>query len=86
MLAIQDRTKRRNLNEEITLLDRRLGPDGGHYLFLRNDVASSVDQRSQQIERAPSDRDPRESATVVTPEQPAASAVEPKIRKQKNIG
>ena len=68
LLPIEDRAKRRDLNEEVTLLDRHLGPDGGHDLFLRNDVASSFDQHAEKVERARPDRDRREGAMVVAPE------------------
>ena len=68
------------MNEENGLLDRHPGPDGGHDLFLGNDVAASLDQHAEKIERARSDRDRRKGATVVATEQPAARAVKPKLR------
>ena len=80
MLSIEDRAKRRDLNEEVSLLDRHLGPDGGHNLFLGNDVASSLDQHAEKVERARSDRDRPEGAMVVAPKQPAARAVKAKVR------
>jgi hypothetical protein len=50
VISIENRAKRRNLNEEIGLLDRHLGPDGGHDFFLRNDVAPPFDQQGEEIE------------------------------------
>ena len=86
LLPIEDCAERRDLNEEVSLLDRHLGPDGGHDLFLGNDVASSLDQYGEKVERARPDRDRREDAKVVAPEQSAAAAVEPKVGEQENIG
>ena len=77
---VEERAKRRDLKEEISLLDRHVGPDGGQYLIFRNDIASSLDQDREKIERARTDRDRREGAPVVAPEQPAARAVKAKVR------
>ena len=78
--SIEDRAERRDLNEEVSLLDRHLWPDGGHDLFLGNDVAPSLDQNAEKVERARSDRDGRKGAMVVATEQPAARGVKPKLR------
>jgi hypothetical protein len=79
LLWIKDRAKRRDLNEEVSLLDRHLGPDGGHDLFLRNDVAPSLDQHGEKVESARPDHDRRKDAKVAAPEQPAAGGVKAKV-------
>jgi hypothetical protein len=64
-------------------LDRRLGPDGGHDFFLRNDGASPLDQHREEVERARPDHNRREVAMLVAPEQPAAGALGAKLHKLK---
>jgi hypothetical protein len=76
---IEDPAKGRDLNKQIILLDHRLGPHGGDDLFLRNDVASSLDQSGENVERSRPDRDRDEGTVVIAPEQPAAKAVEAKL-------
>src|ERR1700730_16655640 len=48
----EDLAERRGLNEQIPLRYHSPGPAGAHDLFLRNDVAASLDQRPQDLERA----------------------------------
>jgi hypothetical protein len=78
---IEDPAKGRGLNEQIALRDHRPGPAGAHDLFLRNDIASSLDQGRQDLECARPDRDRDEDAIGVAPDQPAAGAVEAKYPK-----
>src|SRR5215472_15906675 len=78
---VEDPAKGRDLNEQIALRYHRPGPAGAHDLFFRNDVASSLDQGPQNLERARPDRDWDEDAVGVAPEQPAAVAVEAKFPK-----
>ena len=78
---VEDPAKSRDLNEQIALRDHRPGPAGAHDLFPRNDIASSLDQGRQDLERARSDRDRYEDAVGVASEQPAAGAVEAKFPK-----
>src|SRR5215472_14134524 len=78
---IEDPAKGRDLNEQITLRDHRPGPAGAHDLFLRNHFASSLDQGSQDLERARPDRDRDEHTAGVAPEQSAAGAVEAEFSK-----
>src|SRR6516165_7211582 len=65
VLFIEDRAERRDLNEEITLRDSHLRPDGGHDLFLRNGVASPFNQQGEKVERPRPDRDRRGGAMIV---------------------
>ena len=86
LLFVEDRAKRRDLNEEVALLDRHPGPDGRHDLFLRNDVAASFNQHGEKVERARPDHDRREGTMVVEPEKPAAGAIQPEVGEQENVG
>jgi hypothetical protein len=79
LLPIKDPAKRRDLDEEITLLDHRLGPDGGDDLVLGNDVAPLFDQSSEDAQRALPNHDRNEGTAIVAPKQPAAGTVEPKL-------
>jgi len=78
---VENPAKGRDLNKQIALRDDPPGPAGAHDLFLRNDVASPLDQDRQDLERARSGRDRDEIAIGVATEQPAAGAVEAKVPK-----
>jgi hypothetical protein len=81
LACVEDPAKGRDLNEQIALRDHCPGPACAHDLYLRDDVASSLDQGRQDLERARPYRDRDEFTVGFTPEQPAAGAVEAKFPK-----
>ncbi|HKD39543.1 MAG TPA: hypothetical protein VKB87_04550 [Myxococcaceae bacterium] len=78
---IEDAAKCRYLKREVAVLDRHIGPDGGHDLCFRQNLAMMLDQDGEQIEGSPAERKRRQNPTLAAPKE--APLIELKAREQK---
>jgi hypothetical protein len=82
--VIEDVPKRRDLNDQVIILDYRPRPDGNHDLVLRDQIPLPLDQHAEHVERARADRHRHENTTFTPPEQ--AAPVETETPEQENVG
>jgi hypothetical protein len=76
---VQDAAERRDLDRKVSLFHRGTGPNGGHDLILRYEVATAVDQFAQDIDGTRAKVDRFELTLLRTSEQPTRAAVEAEL-------
>src|SRR6516164_4406112 len=83
---IENPAKRRDLNGQIGIVDRRTRPNGPHDLVLRDESTRPLDQHLKDIKRPHTDRYRNENAVFVLTKKPAVAAIEPESLEQENVG
>src|SRR5215471_2319941 len=67
--SIEHPAKRRGLHSQVTVIDHGLRPDSGEEIVFRDDLTGPLDQHSENIERARTDRDRDERAIIIAPKE-----------------